>query len=66
MKKNNGRNIVEFIKKVFVAVTTFFGCNMLKVNPLNCVLMNNQERKIRKQIININSNWPYFILTVLN
>ena len=56
MKKNNGRNIVEFIKKVFVAVTTFFGCNMLKVNPLNCVLMNNQERKIRKQIININSN----------
>ena len=34
---------------------TFFGCNVLK-----CVLMNNQECKIRPQIININRNEPSF------
>ena len=33
----------------------FFGCNSLK-----CVSMNNQECKIRPQIININSNEPLF------
>ena len=44
-----------FIKKVFVVAMTFFGCNALK-----CVLMNNQECKIRPQIININSNEPSF------
>ena len=40
---------------------TFFSCNALK-----CVSMNNQECKIRPEIININSNepsfYPYMIL----
>ena len=49
-----------FIKKVFIVAMTFFGCNVLKVNPLKCVLMNNQECKIRPQIIYINSNEPSF------
>ena len=49
-----------FIKKVFVVAMTFLGCNVLKVNPLKCVLMNNQECKIRPQIIYINSNEPSF------
>ena len=35
------------IKKVFVVATTFFSCDALKVNPLKCVLMNNQECQIR-------------------
>ena len=39
---------------------TFFGCNVLNVNPLKCVLINNQEFKIRPQIMNINSNEPSF------
>ena len=34
---------------------TFFGCNVLK-----CVLINNQECKIRPQIMNINRNEPSF------
>ena len=38
----------------------FFGCNVLNGNPLKCVSMNNQEFKIRPQIININSNEPSF------
>ena len=43
--------MVRFIKKVFVAATSFFSCNALK-----CVSMNNQECKVRSEIININSN----------
>ena len=34
--------MLRFIKQVFVAPMTFFDCNLLKVNPLKCVLMNNQ------------------------
>ena len=42
----------------------FFGCNVSGVNSLNavpkCISMNNQECKIRPEIININSNEPLF------
>ena len=50
----------RFIKKVFVVAMTFFGRNVLTVNILKCVSMNNQECKIRPQIININSDEPSF------
>ena len=43
--------MLRFIKKVFVVAMPFFSCNTLK-----CVLMTNQECKVRPQIININSN----------
>ena len=43
-------------KNVFKAMT-FFGCIALK-----CVPMNNQECKIRPEIIHINSNGPLFYL----
>ena len=46
----------RFMKKVLFVAMGFFGDNLLKVNPLKCVLMNNQECTIRSQIININSN----------
>ena len=49
-----------FIKKCFLIVMTFFGCDALK-----CVLINNQECKIRPEIIIVNSNdflfYPYSI-----
>ena len=35
---------------------TFFSCNVLYVNPLKYVLMNNQESKIRPEIINVNNH----------
>ena len=43
----------------------FFGCNISGVNslnavPLKCISMNNQECKVRPEIININSNEPTF------
>ena len=44
-----------FLKKCFCTAMTFFSCNALK-----CVSMNNQECKIRSEIIDINSNEPLF------
>ena len=41
----------EFIKKCFFTAG---------VNCLKCVSMNNQECKIRTEIINLNSNEPMF------
>ena len=38
----------------------FFGCNVSSVNSSRYILMNNQECKIRPEIININSNEPLF------
>ena len=49
-----------FEKKVFVAAIAFFSCNVLNVHSLKCVSMNNQERKIRPEPININSDNPLF------
>ena len=39
---------------------TYFSCNVLNVNSLKCVSMNNQECKIRPEIINVNTNEPMF------
>ena len=50
---------------MFFTAMTFFSCNVLNVNPLECVSMNNQECKIRPEIINPNTNNPCFILIVL-
>ena len=48
------------VKKVFVVAVTFFNFNSSNVNCLECVSMNNQERKTRTKIININNNEPVF------
>ena len=40
---------------MFVAAMTFFSCNALE-----CVSMNNQECKIRPQVVNIISDNPFF------
>ena len=47
-----------FIKKCFFTAITFF--NLLDVNSLESASMNNQECKIRLEIININTNEPLF------
>ena len=64
MEKKNVK-MLGFIKKYFFTATTFFSFNALNVNSLECVLMNNQECKIRSEIININTNesmfYPYII-----
>ena len=47
-----------FIKKCYFTVMTFF--NLSNVDSLECVSMNNQESKIRTEIINLNNNEPIF------
>ena len=37
----------------------FFG-SLSSVNPLECASMNNQEYKVRPEIVNVNSNEPLF------
>ena len=54
----------RFVKQIFVLAMMFLGCNVSVVNSLNavqkCILMNNQECKIRPEIMNIDSNEPLF------
>ena len=38
----------------------FFGCHLSNVNPLKWVPMNNEESKVRPQIVNVNSDEPVF------
>ena len=44
---------------LFTAIT-FINFNLSSVNSLECVSMNNQECKIRTEIINLNNNEPIF------
>ena len=50
----------RFMKRIFVSTMMFFHCNLSSVNPLECVSMNNQECKVRPEIVNINSKEPLF------
>ena len=54
-----------FNKKCFFTAMTFFKSNVFNVNSLECVSRNDQECKIRPEIINLNTNesifYPYSI-----
>ena len=47
-----------FLKKCFFTGMTFFSYNVLNVTLLKRVSVNNQECKIRTEIIDINNNEP--------
>ena len=49
-----------FIKRIFVSAMMFFGCNLSSANSLECVSINNQECKVRPEIVNVNSKEPVF------
>ena len=49
-----------FVKRIFLSAIMFFGCSLSNVNPLKCVSVNNQECKVKSEIVNINSNEPVF------
>ena len=59
----------EFIKKVFfTGFEILSGANPLSAlisTPLKCVSMNNQECKVRPEIVNVKRDELYFILLVL-
>ena len=50
----------RFVKRIFISAIIFFGYNLSSVNSLECVSINNQECKVRPEIVNINSNEPIF------
>ena len=47
------------IKEFFTGLTILSSVNPLSA-PLKCVSMNNQERKRRPEIVNVNSDEPVF------
>ena len=49
----------KFIKQIFISTMMLFG-SLSSVNSLEWVSMNNQECKVRPEIVNINSNEPLF------
>ena len=49
----------KFIKQIFVSTMMFFS-SLSSVNLLECVSMNNQECKVRPEIVNVNSSDPVF------
>ena len=53
--------IFNFIKRIFDKKTMIFFGSLSSVNPLECVLMSNQECKVRPEIVNVNSNEPLFL-----
>ena len=57
------------LKKYLFTAMTFFSCNVLIVNSLECVSMNTRECKLRSEVINVNTNesvfYPYSI-TIIN
>ena len=50
----------RFVKQIFVSAIMSFGYNLSNVNLLECVSINNQECKVRLEIVNVNSNKPIF------
>ena len=52
--------MLRHMQKCFFTAITFISSNVLNVNSLECILMNNQECKIRPEIINLNTNEPLF------
>ena len=49
----------RFVRQIFISALLFFS-NPPSINPLECILMKNQECKARPKIVNINSNNPIF------
>ena len=49
-----------FVKWVFISAIMFFGCSLPSINSLKCISVNNQECKVRPQIVNFNVDEPEF------
>ena len=52
--------MLDLLKSVFFTAMMFFGCNLSSVNSLKCISMNNQECKVRSEIVNATSDEPIF------
>ena len=54
--------MLRFVKHIFISAMMLFSFDVLDVNSLECVSVNDQECKVRPEIVNINSNEPPFYL----
>ena len=59
-KKWDSIKMFRFVEQIFFSAKMLFGCNVSSVNPLKCVSMNNQECKIRREVVNVNGDEPTF------
>ena len=50
----------RFVKQIIISAIMFLGCNVSSLNSSKYISMNNQECKIRPEIININRNEPLY------
>ena len=48
------------VKQIFVSAMMFFGCNLLSVNPLECVSKSNQECNVGPDTIN-KQQWTFIL-----
>ena len=61
MKKMKYYKMFGFIKKVFFTGLTILSIvNPLTVTSLRCISINNQECKVRSEIVNVNKDEPVF------
>ena len=51
--------IFGFVKKVFFVGLTILS-SFARLNSLSCISMNNQGRKTRPQVVNVNGEEPVF------
>ena len=51
--------MLEFSKRCFFTRLRFLS-NFMSINSLSCISMNNQECKVRPQLVNVNSDEPVF------
>ena len=49
-----------FLKQIFISAVMFSGYGLPSERSLECISMNNQECKIRPEIVTVNSNKPVF------
>ena len=54
--------MLKFVKQIFISAMMFFGCNSSNVNSFKCVSMNNEECKVRPEIVDVNVMNLYFSL----
>ena len=52
--------MLGFLKQTFISAMLFFGCGLPSERSLEFISMNNQECKIRPEIVTVNSNKPVF------
>ena len=54
----------SFIKRIFISTMMFLDCNVSCVNPLECISINNEENKVRPNIVNVNNEPVFYLFSI--